>query len=146
MPVQVVHFWMWKNGNFHAVSARETAKIIGERTGGQTMGRLIDADSVKDFFFSETSGTEETIRDLAEKHNLTYLNDVNEDEVMSFAKDLLKAVQNVIETEPTAYDPDKVEDQLNDKFRVVRTDEDLEWNMAMDEAITIVKGGGVDGN
>lgn len=108
------------------------------------MGRLIDADSVKDFFFSETSGTEETIRDLAEKHNLTYLNDVNEDEVMSFAKDLLEAVQNVIETETTAYDPDKVVNQLNDKFRVVRTDEDLEWNRAMDEAITIVKGGGVD--
>lgn len=108
------------------------------------MGRLIDADSVKDFFFSETSGTEEIISDLAEKHNLTYLNDVNEDEVMSFAKDLLEAVQNVIETEPTAYDPDKVVDQLNDKFRVVRTDEDLEWNRAMDETITIVKGGGVD--
>lgn len=106
------------------------------------MSRLIDADSVKDFFFSETSGTEETIRDLAEKHNLTYLNDVNEDEVMSFAKDLLEAVQNVIETETTAYDPDKVVNQLNDKFRVVRTDEDLEWNRAMDEAITIVKGGG----
>lgn len=106
------------------------------------MGRLIDADFVKDFFFSETSGTEETIRDLAEKHNLTYLNDVNEDEVMSFAKDLLEAVQNVIETETTAYDPDKVVNQLNDKFRVVRTDEDLEWNRAMDEAITIVKGGG----
>lgn len=76
------------------------------------MSRLIDADSVKDFFFSETSGTEETIRDLAEKHNLTYLNDVNEDEVMSFAKDLLKTVQNVIETEPTAYDPDKIVEQL----------------------------------
>lgn len=45
---------------------------------------------------------------------------------------------------PTAYDPDKVVEQLNDKFRVVRTDEDLEWNRAMDEAITIVKGGGVD--
>lgn len=45
---------------------------------------------------------------------------------------------------PTAYDVDKVVDQLNDKFRVVRTDEDLEWNRAMDEAITIVKGGGVD--
>ena len=47
---------------------------------------------------------------------------------------------------PTAYDPERVVDQLNDKFRVVRTDEDLEWNRAMDEAITIVKGGGVDGN
>ena len=45
----------------------------------------------------------------------------------------------------TAYDPDKVVEQLNDKFRVVRTDEDLEWNRAMDEAITIVKGGGVNG-
>lgn len=47
---------------------------------------------------------------------------------------------------PTAYDPERVVDQLNDKFRVVRTDEDLEWNRAMDEAITIVKGDGVDGN
>ena len=47
---------------------------------------------------------------------------------------------------PTAYNPDKVVDQLNDEFRVVRTDEDLEWNRAIDRAITIVKGGGVDGN
>ena len=51
-----------------------------------------------------------------------------------------------IDEVPTAYDPDKVVEQLNNKFRVVRTDEDLEWNRAMDEAITIVKGGGVDGN
>lgn len=82
--------------------------------------RLIDADSVKDFFFSETSGTEETIRDLAEKHNLTYQNDVNEDEVMSFAKDLLEAVQNVIETEPTAYDPDKVVEQLEERITFLK--------------------------
>ena len=49
-----------------------------------------------------------------------------------------------IEDAPTAYDTDKVVAQLNDKFRVVRTDEDLEWNRAMDDAITIVEGGGVD--
>lgn len=49
-----------------------------------------------------------------------------------------------IDEVPTAYDPDKVVEQLNDKFRVVRTDEDLEWNRAMDEAITIAKGGGVE--
>lgn len=55
------------------------------------------------------------------------------------------AVLYLLEEYPTAYDPDKVVEQLNDKFRVVRTDEDLEWNRAMDEAITIVKGGGVDG-
>jgi hypothetical protein len=51
------------------------------------------------------------------------------------------AVLYLLEEYPTAYDPDKVVEQLNDKFRVVRTDEDLEWNRAMDEAITIVKGG-----
>ena len=51
------------------------------------------------------------------------------------------AAKDVINNMPTAYDPDKVEDQLNDEFRVVRTDEDLEWNRAMDRAITIVKGG-----
>ena len=45
-----------------------------------------------------------------------------------------------LNNQPTAYDTDKVVAQLNDKFRVVRTDEDLEWNMAMDEAITIVEG------
>lgn len=43
---------------------------------------------------------------------------------------------------PTTYDLDKVVAQLNDKFRVVRTDEDLEWNRAMDDAITIVERGG----
>lgn len=65
------------------------------------MGRLIDADSVKDFFFSETSGTEETIRDLAEKHNLTYLNDVN-DRVKAIygdqmtLKDMVDVMENVI--------------------------------------------------
>lgn len=121
------------------------------------MGRLIDADSVKDFFFSETSGTEETIRDLAEKHNLTYLNDVNEDEVMSFAKDLLEAVQNVIETEPTAYDPDKVVEQLEkngQKMSEAKSNKlygkstpgchNYYKAISVKRAIEIVKGGGVD--
>ena len=56
------------------------------------------------------------------------------------------AVKDAINNMPTAYDLDKVVAQLNDKFRVVRTDEDLEWNRAMDDAITIVEGCGVDGN
>ena len=54
------------------------------------------------------------------------------------------AVLYLLEEYPTAYDVDKVVAQLNDKFRVVRTDEDLEWNRAMDDAITIVEGGGVE--
>lgn len=40
------------------------------------MGRLIDADHVKDFFFSETSGTEDVIRDLMNTHGLDYANDI----------------------------------------------------------------------
>lgn len=68
-----------------------------------------------------------------------------EDEYISITDALVSTLQE-IEEQPTAFDLDKVVEQLNDKFRVVRTDEDLEWNRAMDEAITIVKGDGVDGN
>lgn len=60
------------------------------------------------------------------------------------SQQVLKAMLMALDVQPTVYDTDKVVDQLNDKFRVVRTDEDLEWNRAMDEAITIVKGGGTD--
>ncbi len=81
------------------------------------MGRLIDAGLVLD----KLSGRLESMKDY-------------------------DAVKDVINNMPTAYDLDKVVAQLNDKFRVVRTDEDLEWNRAMDDAITIVKGGGADGN
>lgn len=61
-----------------------------------------------------------------------------------FRRVSLATLASVIDAQPTAYDVDKVVTQLNDKFRVVRTDEDLEWNRAMDDAITIVKGGGAD--
>ena len=77
--------------------------------------RLIDAEKLKNFFFSETSGTEDIIRDLMDAHGLDYVNDIDEDAVMAFAEDLLKAVQNVIDTEQTAYDPDKVVEQLEER-------------------------------
>lgn len=85
--------------------------------------RLIDADKV----LEETRRD----RDYAEKHGFMD---------MYYER---QALIDRIEAQSIAYDVDKVVDQLNDKFRVVRTDEDLEWNRAMDEAITIVKGGGV---
>lgn len=84
------------------------------------MGRLIDADKSK-------ADLEKAISKNEDMDCLDFLR-----------------VASVIDAQPTAYDPDKVEEQLNDRFRVVRTDEDLEWNKAIDEAITIVKGGGVD--
>lgn len=50
-----------------------------------------------------------------------------------------------INRQPTAFDAEKVTESLMDRFRVVSSDEDLEWNRAIDYAVKIVKGGGVDG-
>lgn len=124
------------------------------------MGKLIDAEKLKNFFFSETSGTEDIIRDLMDAHGLDYVNDIDEDAVMAFAEDLLKAVKNVIDTEPTAYDVDKVVEQL-EKEKQTSTSAKAEAIVGMcgasanhyggeecayQRAIEIVKGGGVDGN
>lgn len=85
---------------------------------------------------------------LLEQYNLKdatkYGNKDAEQQAHSYSTMMLYEIADMIEDAPTAYDTYKVVAQLNDKFRVVRTDEDLEWNRAMDEAITIVKGGGVD--
>ncbi len=92
--------------------------------------RLIDAD--------------ELYEDLA--NNLSsIMGDGSDGEAIDTYVTIGDIIHDTFNAQPTAYDPDKVVEQLNDKFRVVRTDEDLEWNRAMDEAITIVKGGGVDG-
>ena len=92
--------------------------------------RLIDADS------------------LLEQYNLKdvtkYGNKDAEQQAHSYSTIMLYEIADMIDGAPTAYDTGKVVEQLNDKFRVVRTDEDLEWNRAMDEAITIVEGGGVE--
>ena len=94
------------------------------------MARLIDADA------------------LLEQYNLKdatkYGNKDAEQQEHSYSTMMLYEIADMIDGAPTAYDTDKVVEQLNDKFRVVRTDEDLEWNRAMDDAITIVEGGGVE--
>lgn len=95
------------------------------------MGRLIDADALIAQIWEKHKKVEESY-DL-------YL-------CVDELKEVLCGIVSLVDEQPIAYDPDKIVDQLNDKFRVVRTDEDLEWNRAMDEAITIVKGGGIDGN
>ena len=90
--------------------------------------RLIDADA------------------LLEQYNLKdatkYGNKDAEQQAHSYSTMMLYEIADMIEDAPTAYDVGKVVEQLNDNFRVVRTDEDLEWNRAMDEAITIVERGG----
>lgn len=85
---------------------------------------------------------------LLEQYNLKdatkYGNKDAEQQAHSYSTMMLYEIADMIDGAPTAYDVDKVVAQLNDKFRVVRTDEDLEWNRAMDDAITIVEGGGVE--
>lgn len=81
---------------------------------------LIDADALKEYCMNASKSDDD------------------------FRRVSLATLASVIDAQPTTYDVDKVVEQLNNNFRVVRTDEDLEWNRAMDEAITIVKGGGVN--
>nr|DAV89048.1 MAG TPA: hypothetical protein [Caudoviricetes sp.] len=50
----------------------------------------------------------------------------------------------VIDEQPTAFDAEKVTESLMDRFRVVSNNEDLEWNRAIDYAIKILEGGGVE--
>ena len=49
-----------------------------------------------------------------------------------------------VQEQPTTFDVDKVVKSLMNRFRVVSNDEDLEWNRAIDYAIEIIKGGGVE--
>ena len=54
------------------------------------------------------------------------------------------AIGAVVDEQPTVFDVDKVVESLTNKFRIVSNDEDLEWNRAIDYAVKIVKGGGVE--
>lgn len=54
--------------------------------------------------------------------------------------EILKKIDN----QPTAFDAEKVTESLMNRFRVVSNDEDLEWNRAIDYAIKILEGGGVE--
>ena len=56
----------------------------------------------------------------------------------------LESIKEIIDEQPTAVDVDKVVESLTNRFRIVSNDEDLEWNRAMDCAVKIVKGGGVE--
>lgn len=102
------------------------------------MGRLIDAGKL----LEETRRD----RDYAEKNG--FMDMYHE----------RQALIDRIEAQPTAYDPDKVVEQLEDKMKElneiskgVNMTKILErqnhgYYTAMEHAIEIVKGGGVDGN
>ena len=94
------------------------------------MGRLIDADKL----------LEETRRDRDYARKNGFLDMYYERQVLI---DRIKA-------QPTAYDPDKVVEQLEDRksimletFKISESDIDRGRIYGMDKAIEIVKGGGV---
>lgn len=88
------------------------------------MGRFIDAG----LFLDNLSGRLESMKDY-------------------------DAVKDVINNMPTAYDPDQVVQQLEDRkslmletLKISEADIDRGRIYGMDKAIEIVKGGGVNGN
>lgn len=56
----------------------------------------------------------------------------------------LESIKEIIDNQPTVFDVDKVVESLTNRFRIVSNGDDLEWNRAMDCAVKIVKGGGVE--
>ena len=64
----------------------------------------------------------------------------------NYNKSQMKALLDFIDSQPTAYDPDKVVEQLED-YSNVNEAERLGTIpvIELDDAIEIVKGGGVDG-
>lgn len=75
----------------------------------------------------------------------------------NYNKSQMKAILDFIDSQPTAYDPDKVVEQLeklkslvpvNRVLNDIVNDKPKELGMliAYEKAIEIVKGGGVDGN
>lgn len=69
------------------------------------------------------------------------------------SEDMFYALAQKIDEQTTAYDVDKVVEQLEDRkslmletFKISESDIDRGRIYGMDKAIEIVKGGGVDGN
>jgi hypothetical protein len=66
----------------------------------------------------------------------------------NYNKSQMKAILDFIDSQPTAYDPDKVVEQLEDRSEEYNSGVRLHGKpeeMLTDDAIEIVKGGGVDG-
>lgn len=78
--------------------------------------RLIDADNLENFAHEEVFGTEDMIQGWIEECN--FGDDIKidyEDELTELCWKVLEGCMNIIRTEPTAYDVDKVVEQLEEK-------------------------------
>lgn len=106
--------------------------LSDKRTGGRTMGRLIDADKLIEHL-EKVKNESASLVDMAH--------------IIGF--------QSIIDAQPTAYDQNKVVEQLENLKNQVPVNrilddiindkpKELGQLIAYDKAIAIVKGGGVD--
>jgi len=115
------------------------------------MGDLISRNSLDNFFYSETSGTEEVIEDAVMKYpnmEIEY-----PDDCRTLCKDIIEMCRNVIRTEPMAYDVDAVVSEIKKKYcqkcrnilSVAGAEEYCkEQKCRIDDICDIVKRGGVE--
>lgn len=108
--------------------------------------RLIDADAIRNFPFNETSGTEDMIEDWIEKAGFDKVTQCEfEDELHELCRLVIHGMINVIDTEPTAYDVDKVVEELEEYSNADEAERHGTIPVIeLDDAIDIVKRGGVD--
>lgn len=70
--------------------------------------RLINADSLLEFFDSPTSGIDEVLQDCIIKHGFTYENNFNEEKAIDLCREVIDKVKNVIYTEPVITEMDLI--------------------------------------
>lgn len=100
------------------------------------MSDLISRSELDNFFYSETSGTEEIIEDAVMKYSDMEIN--YPDDCRALCKDIIELCRNVIRTEPVAYDVEKVVAELEKK------DDDCGCGkITVFDAIDIVRKGGL---
>lgn len=80
--------------------------------------RLVDADRLTDFFWLPSSGTDEVIDEYIAKY--PELKTESLESCQALCRDMIQGLINVIDKQPTAYDIDKVIEQLQhqiDQYR-----------------------------
>ena len=116
---------------------------------------MIDADKVKQFPYSPESGTEDMVEAWIYEcglYNLElYVTDDCPVDVEQALKDLCRKIIegfiNIIDTEPTAYNPEKVAEELQERSKEYNSGVRLHGKpeeMLTHEAVEIVRMGGVE--
>lgn len=120
-----------EHGRVLIMPQREQKSKLG--TGGRTM-RLIDATIQPMFLAEYILERKDTFIRILEKSDNDFL---------------FGLLMDYFDEQPTAYDVDKVVEQLKERSEEYNSGVRLHGKpeeMLMDEAIEIVKGGGIDGN